>query len=43
MSTPGRAGIAVAIGAAGGLLPVIGAAMTKRVDTDRPAPAQAGG
>jgi hypothetical protein len=43
MSTAGRAGIAVAIGAACGLLPVIGAAMTKPVDTDRPATAQAGG
>jgi predicted dinucleotide-binding enzyme len=43
MSTAGRAGIAVAIGAVCGLLPVIGAAMTKPVDTDRHAPAHAGG
>ena len=43
MSTAGRASIVVAIGAACGLLPVIAAAMTKRVDPDRPAPAQAGG
>ncbi len=43
MSTAGRAGIAVAIGAVCGLVPVIGAAMTKPVDTDRHAPAHAGG
>jgi hypothetical protein len=43
MSTAGGAGIIVAIGAAGGLLPVIGAAMTKPVDTDRSVSAQASG
>jgi hypothetical protein len=43
MSTAGRAGIVVAIGAACGLLPVIAAAMTKPVDRDRPVAARAGG
>jgi putative oxidoreductase len=36
MSTAGRAGIVVAIGAVCGLLPVIAAAMTRPGDTDRP-------
>jgi len=36
MSTAGRAGIVVAIGAVCGLLPVIAAAMTRPVDTARP-------
>jgi hypothetical protein len=36
MSTAGRAGIVVAIGAVCGLLPVIAAAMTRPVDADRP-------
>jgi putative oxidoreductase len=42
MSTAGRAGIVVAIGAVCGLLPVIAAAMTKPVRTDPPLPTQAG-
>jgi putative oxidoreductase len=42
MSTAGRAGIVVAIGAVCGLLPVLGAAMTRPVDTDRTVSAHAG-
>ena len=42
MSTAGRAGIIVAIGAVCGLLPVLGAALSKPVDSDRPVTAQAG-
>jgi hypothetical protein len=40
MSTAGRAGIVVAIGAVCGLLPVIAAAMTRTVETDGPVPAR---
>ena len=43
MSTEGRAAIVVAIGALCGLLPVLGAAMSKPVDTDRPVAAEARG
>jgi putative oxidoreductase len=43
MSTAGRAGIVVAIGAVCGLLPLVGAAMTKPVDADQSVSAQAGG
>src|SRR6476469_459670 len=42
MSTAGRAGIVVAIGAVCGLLPVVGAAMSRSADADGPVPAQAG-
>jgi putative oxidoreductase len=43
MSTAGRAGIVVAVGAVCGLLPVLAAAMSKPVDTDRRVAARAGG
>jgi putative oxidoreductase len=42
MSAAGRAGIVVAIGVVCGLLPVIGAAMSRRVDTDQSLSAHSG-